>query len=217
MLRGSVAFLLTVPLCLPLAAHRLDEYLQATLISVTPDHVTLEVNLTPGVEVFERVAAPIDTNHDGQLSAREQDDYARRVMGDVALAVDGRPSELALIESRFPSLEDMRAGVGTIQLKLRAPAAAVTGAGGHQLIFRNRHQNAASVYLMNALVPLGRIEILGQHRDNLQTEIRIDYRQRPVSGGGPGSGSSAWLVAGGLGFAALLGSLLQRRRPPPKT
>ena len=211
MLRATAAAcFLAAALCVPAAAHRLDEYLQATLISLAPDHVTLEVNLTPGVEVFERVAAPIDANHDGQLSAEEQDAYAKRVLGDVALDIDGRPRALALVESLFPPLADMRAGLGTIRLKLRAPVE-VTGAGGHRLFFRNRHQSAASVYLMNALVPLGGIEIVEQHRDYLQTEIGIDYRQRQAAGGTAGNSGSAWLVAGGMGIAALLGSLLERR------
>jgi REP element-mobilizing transposase RayT len=46
-------------------AHRLDEYLQATLISVEQDHVHASMRLIPGVAVSSFVLASIDTNGDG--------------------------------------------------------------------------------------------------------------------------------------------------------
>ena len=41
----------------PASAHRLDEYLQATTISVEKDRVQAQIRLTPGVAVFS-VGAP---------------------------------------------------------------------------------------------------------------------------------------------------------------
>ena len=38
-------------------AHRLDEYLQATLVAIEPSDVRLQINLTPGVAVAEKVLA----------------------------------------------------------------------------------------------------------------------------------------------------------------
>ncbi|HEX3982849.1 MAG TPA: hypothetical protein VHX12_04075 [Acidisoma sp.] len=49
-------------------AHRLDEYLQATLIGVTRDGVDIEINLTPGVAVLPVVMAKIDRNRDADFS-----------------------------------------------------------------------------------------------------------------------------------------------------
>jgi len=44
----------------PVSGHRLDEYLQATLIGLTRDGVDVEINLTPGVAVLPAVMAVID-------------------------------------------------------------------------------------------------------------------------------------------------------------
>ena len=196
----------------PLAAHRLDEYLQATLLSLQADRVTLEVNLTPGVAVFETVRSLIDTNHDGQISAVEQQAYANRVLGDVALEVDRQSQHLVIVESQIPRLEEMSAGVGTIRLILRAEYPASIP-GRHQLHFENRHQAGMGAYLVNALVPADGIRIERQSRDNRQTEIRIDYSVssdavKPTIIGN--SDSPRWPLVAGLSLAALLGSLWQR-------
>jgi hypothetical protein len=46
-------------------AHRLDEYLQATIISVDKDHVQASMRLIPGVAVSSFVLSGIDSNGDG--------------------------------------------------------------------------------------------------------------------------------------------------------
>ena len=43
----------------PASAHRLDEYLQATTISVEKDRVQAQIRLTPGVTVLPLVLAKI--------------------------------------------------------------------------------------------------------------------------------------------------------------
>ena len=57
----------------PARAHRLDEYLQATLLSVEKDRVEAQVRLTPGVAVLPLILAQIDSNRDGILSAARVD------------------------------------------------------------------------------------------------------------------------------------------------
>src|SRR5262249_5569526 len=73
----------------PAFPHRLDEYLQATTISVEKDRVRAEVRLTPGVAVLPVVLARVDRDGDGVLSTVEQRAYAQRVLRDLSLAVDG--------------------------------------------------------------------------------------------------------------------------------
>ena len=53
-------------------AHRLDEYLQATLVSVEKTRALLEVRLMPGVAIVPMVLAEIDCNGDGVMSEAEQ-------------------------------------------------------------------------------------------------------------------------------------------------
>ncbi len=59
-----------------LDAHRLDEYLQATRLSVALDRIELEIDLTPGVSIAERIVTAIDTDRDGRFSPAESDAYA---------------------------------------------------------------------------------------------------------------------------------------------
>src|SRR6266404_440274 len=131
--RLSVGALLAVSLAGSAAAHRLDEYLQATLIGVTQNGIDVEIQLTPGVAVLPVVMAVIDRDRDGRISVEEERAYAARVAREVELRVDGKPAALSLVESRFPSLEEMREGLGTIRLKLGAQRV------GRELRFENRH------------------------------------------------------------------------------
>src|SRR2546423_1042075 len=111
---------LAVSLVAPLEAHRLDEDLQATLISVTGGRATLEVNLTPGVIVADRVLRLIDTDLDGRISPQEELAYANRLLGDLSLTVGKKSASLELVDTEFPPPDEIRAGLGKICLRFRA-------------------------------------------------------------------------------------------------
>jgi hypothetical protein len=169
---------LLVPICLlalglmgEARAHRLDEYLQATLISVGQDQVEVEISLTPGVAVLPVVLAMIDRDHNQRISADEERAYAERVRRAVSLESDGQAIRLTVVGRSFPAVEDMKQGLGTIQLKLRGERR-----GGHEMRFVNRHLAGISVYLVNCVLPAsGGLKIGRQIRDHLQTEIRFEY------------------------------------------
>jgi hypothetical protein len=156
-------------------AHRLDEYLQATLIGIARGGVDLEIQLTPGVAVLPVVMPEIDRNRDGRISAEEAHAYATRVVREVELRVDGRPASLSLVESTFPTLEEMRQGLGTIRLKVRASGLEGYSAA-HGLRFINRHLPQVSVYLVNCLAAPGDGLTVGrQERDLAQRSISFGY------------------------------------------
>jgi hypothetical protein len=170
-----------VPVCLALLfvarahAHRLDEYLQATLISIAADRVELDVTLTPGVTVLPLVLAAIDADHDGVISAPEQLSYARAIADDLRLAIDGEPLTLSIGRSEFPLLEDMRQGLGQIHVVLISDLPAGQRAT-HTLSFRNNHQTKFSAWMVNCLAPTaGVITILRQDRDYMQSGIDVGY------------------------------------------
>src|SRR5205085_9215508 len=94
----------------PVFAHRLDEYLQATLLSVEKDLIVAQIRLTPGVAVFPVVLASIDADADGVLSDTEQNAYAARVLRDLSFAIDGHPLQLRLVSAKFANIEDMMEG-----------------------------------------------------------------------------------------------------------
>jgi hypothetical protein len=188
----------------PAAAHRLDEYLQASRISVDPDRVTIEIDLTPGASVASRVLSWLDTDRDGVISAREEDQYARDVVGSLTLLVDGQSTAIRLLEARFPDVSDFGRGVGTIRLRAEAMIPVMLP-GRHSLSYDNAHRPATSVYLVNAVVPADpRVVIAGQHRDPTQHRLTVDCDMT----------SSMWVrvasVAAGL---AIIGVLIVARRP----
>jgi hypothetical protein len=208
MRRGLVTFAaLVVWLGCPdtAGAHRLDEYLQATRLSIDLDRVGVEIDLTAGVNLAAQIFDSIDTDRDGRISVAEGEAYARQVLGSVVLSVDGRPTPITLVDSRFPELIDMSLGVGTIRVRATAQASSAA-VGRHQISYLNRHQPDASVFLVNALVPADpRIQIAGQRRDVAQRGLVLDYRVSPDR-----AWVRAWWLITGL---AMVGVLVNARRP----
>src|SRR6266508_1179336 len=133
----------------PAAAHRLDEYLQATRVTIDGDRVDLEIDLTAGANIASRIWALIDTDHDGRITDVEAETYAQQVLRAIRLDVDGRRTPVTLTAREFPGSHEMSLGVGTIHL--RATAAVSAAAGRHQLAYLNTHLPDTSVYLVNAL------------------------------------------------------------------
>ena len=186
-------------------AHRLDEYLQATLIGVTRDGIDLEIQLTPGVAVLPAWMAVVDQDRDGQISPAEERAYVDRVLHDVELRVDGAPAPLSLIEARFPSLEAMREGLGAIVIKLRSVRS------GHELRFENRHLPRVSAYLVNCLAsPSDGLAVGRQNRDEAQRSIEFEYSFGAVSE----SGAAWWPALIAVPLAARMAFLFFKATRP---
>lgn len=159
----------------PAGAHRLDEYLQATRLSIDIDRVSLDIDLTPGVSVASRVFGWMDTNGDGEISTAENEAYARQIVSALVLSVDGRAVPVTFVDGRFPDVRDMTAGIGTIRLRATSKMQPASS-GRHQLAYVNDHRPEMSVYLVNALVPADpRIRITDQRRDPSQHRLTLDY------------------------------------------
>jgi hypothetical protein len=203
----GVSVLLALILAGGAAAHRLDEYLQATLIGVARDGTDVEIQLTPGVSMLPVLMAVIDQDGDGRISPGEERAYVSRVAREVELRVDGVPAPLMLIESKFPAIEAMREGLGTIRMKLH------TARRGHKLRFENRHLPQVSVYLVNCLAATADGLAVGrQERDEAQRSIEFEYSFGGVSG--PRAARIAlwpfWPAAIGMLLAARMAVLVRR-------
>jgi len=193
---------------LPAAAHRLDEYLQGALISVDYNRLSAEMTLTPGTAVFPLVISEIDTDGNGAISPAEQNAYADRILGDLAIAIDGRKLKPQLVSIRFPGMEEMKEGRGEIRLEFTAALPA--GSGQRELTFENRHQKRISAYLVNALAPRDPgVRIVAQNRDYTQSLYRLEYTQAGQAGAFPGG--AVWLGSIGLLLAGRLTFLLRDR------
>jgi hypothetical protein len=158
------------------SAHRLDEYLQATLISVEKNHVQMFMRLIPGVAVSSTVIASIDTNADGVLSETEKRAYAERVLRDLSLTVDGNRVQPRLASVDFPGIAEMKEGLGEIQIEFTADLPG--GGPNRRLVLENHHQSQIAAYLVNCLVPRdGNIRVVAQDRNEQQSFYQLDYVQ----------------------------------------
>ena len=206
--------LLLAAAALPSAAlaHRLDEYLQATLVSIEPGNIRLGVNLTPGVVVAEPALALIDPDRDGVVSPGEAAAYAESVKRDLTVRLDGRDVELKLAGSSFPASADLRTGWGIIRLEFAAAPGALA-AGPHQLTLENRHLPAISAYLVNAALPKDEmVRITRQSRNDNQSTGEIEFTLQPPPDPSRGIGIVAPL--GALVAALSAGVWRARKRLP---
>jgi hypothetical protein len=157
-------------------AHRLDEYLQATTFGIEGSRVEMKMRLTPGTQVFENVLAAIDTDKNGDISEAEQKAYADLVRRDLSLNIDRHPLELRLVSSAFPTLEEMKGGLGDIQLNFEADLP--PGETNRLLTFENAHFSGISVYLVNCLVPDNpKVHIITQERNHDQSHYQLAFTQ----------------------------------------
>jgi hypothetical protein len=189
-----------------LSAHRRDELLQAARIALDENRLELQLDLTPGIEVAETIIGDADLDRDGQVTAREQWAYCRRVLEAIRLELDGAAPRLQPWSCTFPALAAIRGGVGIIELTAAA-AVPTLSAGDHQVLFRNAFQPEGSVYLANALVPdSDTVAVTAQHRDGDQRSLAIDYR---IAQRSP-TRLPVWPLAAVTGGALMLMGMIRR-------
>jgi hypothetical protein len=191
------------------SAHRLDEYLQAALVAIDPGRVQVELDLTPGVAVADRVLSEIDRDRDGSISPDEAQAYTARVLNGIALDVDGIPLAARAVDHAFPPPDSIRKGEGTIRIRLAAVLPHLSS-GAHRLRYRNGVRVESGVYLANALVPAtDRVAIENQRRNADQRTLEVDYVLRDEAAG------VGWRTGlGAVGMLVLIAFAVQRKGTP---
>jgi len=192
----------------PAFAHRLDEYLQATIISVEEKQILLSMRMIPGVAVSGAVLADIDSNRDGMISEAEGRAYAERVVREVSLSLDGNRLSPRVVSAIFPPMDEIKEGVGEIRIELTAELP--HGETNRKLVLENHHEGSISAYLVNCLAPRdARIRVLGQIRNRNQSVYELDYAEAGARAGGRLSAWASRLKAaenlGGVGNMFRLG------------
>ena len=180
------------------SAHRLDEYLQATIFSLEKDRVLVSMRLVPGVAVVPTVLSMIDSDGDGALSESEKLAYAERVLGDLSLMIDGHRLRPTLVSVKFPEIEEMEQGLGEIQIEFTADLP--PGGDTRRLVFENDHATRIAAYLANCLVPRDpHIQVTAQNRNEQQSFYELDY----VQAADPAHMTLKWpRIPGAMGAAA---------------
>lgn len=180
-MRSRLVILLLLVFAAESQAHRLDECLQATRIAVATNRIDISIDLTPGVAVFAQWILVIDRDHDGRISNEEATSYARKVLHDLQICLDGRPMTPLLGDVVFPPISDVREGVGVIRLHMSLLVEGFAKSP-HEFSMVNRHLPAISVYLVNALVPKDHaIEITRQIRNEKQSNYRLLFTRRSTT------------------------------------
>jgi hypothetical protein len=187
---------------MPAWAHRIDEYLQATILSLKSNQVHAYMRLIPGVMVAPSVIAMIDANHDGAFSEDEKRAYADRVLGDLNLSIDGQAVKPRLDAWNIPNPSQLRDGLGEIHFEYHVDLPPSTTVN-RTLVLVNRHLNGSSVYLVNVEVPQEQtLRIVDQKRNRQQSVYELDYRQTITAERSSTGGIQAWWS--GLQLSSLL-------------
>ena len=161
-------------------AHRLDEWLQATLVHLEPDRLTLEVRIAPGAALAAGSIAEIDTDGDGRFSAAEQAVFAERIHRALAVSIDGQPWPSTLTAASFPDPVQIREGTGDVTLQFAGRVSA--GAGAHRLRIEDTARRPGAVYLVNALQPRApSLQSLQQKRSADQSSYELDFTLAPAA------------------------------------
>ena len=157
------------------SAHSLDQYVQASYITVAPSQIGVELDVTPGVLIAPQVLALLDANGDQQISDAEGQAYAARILKDVTLTVDGQPQVLRVTKIEMPTYLVMQAGYGTMRVFTQTNAGSAWS-GTHQLAYTNSYQTTGIAYQVNAFLDDTKQVTLGtQNRDATQQSITMDF------------------------------------------
>lgn len=155
-------------------SHRLNEYLEATTISLLHGKVLVVIRLTTGTDVAAVVLKGIDLNSDNLISAKEQQAYVAQFSRDLSFTLDSLSTVLKPVFSSFPTVEAMRKGVGDIVIEYEAKMESKDSV--HQLSIQNYHHRSIAVYLVNCLLPADtNIRVMYQTRNGDQSIYRLDF------------------------------------------
>lgn len=233
MTRALSAFIWLALTATSVSAHRLDEYLQGTILSVAKDRLDAEITLTPGVAIFPALIATIDLDADGVISEAERHAYAERVLSDLSVSIDGHALQPHLTSAEFAPIGEMKEGRGEIRIAFYSNLP--RGGANRKLIFENRHESGIAAYQVNVLVPRDPdIRIVGQNRNYSQSVYELNFVQAGVPSGPPVLallasargllGTIALIIAGWLALfwvlrgpprsRLLLRHAMQRPQPP---
>jgi hydrogenase/urease accessory protein HupE len=175
MKKGWTILLMLLLLSPAAFAHRLNEYLEATTISLSRGKVFVELRLTPGVDVSAAILKSVDPDNDGHISQAEQLAYLARLKHDFSLTLDGHTTPLNPVSFTFATVADIKKGVGDIVIEYEAQIDQATAT--HQLQLKNVHYSAIGVYLVNCLMPGDAgITIDSQNRNYNQSFYQLNFR-----------------------------------------
>ena len=95
-------------------AHPEHEVVQNAYLTLAPDQVRLQLDLSPGPQVAAAFARPLDANGNKRISQAEARAFAQIVLRQSTLVFDGAPANLTLESVTSPSYRALTSGEATL-------------------------------------------------------------------------------------------------------
>jgi hypothetical protein len=157
-------------------AHPLDEVVQGAYLTLAPGEVRLELDLTFGSNVAGALLQALDDDADRTITEAEAQRYARRVLAQSTLTLDGAAVSWRLGDAHVPPYRSLEAGSATISI--RAVAERPDSAGPHVLGYCNDHPPAASLRAANVFLQPGEgwiYQVVTQARSDDGGQLTVAY------------------------------------------
>ena len=157
-------------------AHPVDELVQGAYLTLVPDGLRLELDLTPGSGVVTAILGALDHNGDGHVSDTEARVYALEVLKYSTIALDGAAAEWSLETITVPPHRNLE--LGSDAIKIFAIVKRPDSRGPHTLSFDNRYNPAASQWTANVFLQPGagwRYLITSQQRGRDGQQLTVNY------------------------------------------
>jgi hypothetical protein len=102
--------------------------------------------------------------------------------GDFVLTLDDKVTTIKAVSYSFPTVENMRKGIGDIIIDYEADIEEQGPA--HQLTLQNKHYSTVAVYLVNCLLPSDTtIRVINQTRSINQSDYQLNFTTGTVKNG----------------------------------
>ncbi len=146
-----IAVLLLVAALEEVKAHPVNELLEGAYVTLTPDAINLELDLTPGEQVSAKLLSQLDPNQDGRVSELEAHNFAQQVIKATILKWDGQPKTWTLERVIVPPYSNLTLGGDTVKIYAKSKLSVPNGvtSGAHTLLFNNLYQLGPSRYMVN--------------------------------------------------------------------
>lgn len=166
--------LLWVMLSSVVQAHPLDELHQITYVLLSPDHITLRLELYPGLAIAPQFLGELDANHDDTISEAERAAYLEYLLADITLTINGESVPLQITNSIIPSAVEIRAGVAVLGVEFQADVPIAPDS--YAAVYHNQHLPDISTYLITTMsTDALQISLTAQMPNPEQTALQFEY------------------------------------------
>ncbi len=157
-------------------AHPVDEVVQGAYLTLAPEELRLELDITVGSGVAKTMLSALDHNADKRVTDLEARAYARAVLDQSTFMLDGVAGYWVLHGVTVPPFRSLELGTDTI--KIYAVAKRPDRAGARTLTYQNRYAPGKSVWAANVFLQQAvgwHYQVTGQQRSDDGQRLTVRY------------------------------------------